>query len=92
MAGRTKRGNVKTHKILPKLADGRYAAIQVCSEAKINSKEYQSARELSTAIDNLAEILTGDLTYFHLKAQGGLYEVGTGVRSKNQNILSSDWL
>ncbi|SCZ73427.1 hypothetical protein SAMN04488118_11721 [Epibacterium ulvae] len=67
MSQRTRRGFVKTDEVLAKLEVGRRGAIQVSTEAKIASPEYRAAQSLTNAIDNLAEILTGDPSYFHLK-------------------------
>lgn len=63
-----RRGYVKKHEVLDKLVIGRRGAVQVRTEAKINSPAYQSAGAVIEAIDQLAEQLTGDPTYFHLKA------------------------
>ncbi|UWR62775.1 hypothetical protein [Phaeobacter inhibens] len=67
MSQRTRRGFVKKAEVLEKLSVGRRGSIQVCTEAKIGSDEYRAAQSVTSAIDNLAEVLTGDSTYFHLK-------------------------
>ncbi len=67
MTKRTSRGHVKKDQVLKKLYAGRQGAIQVHAEAKINSDEYRAASAVTGAIDNLAERLTGDDTFFHLK-------------------------
>ena len=68
MNQRTKRGTIKTAQVLEKLERGRAGAIQVHREAKINSDAYRAARQILEAIDDLAHVLTGDKTHFHLKA------------------------
>ena len=67
MTQRTKRGNIKTPVVLEKLREGRRGAIQVRTEAKINSPAYIAAGTVLDAIDQLASELTGNPRYFHLK-------------------------
>lgn len=67
MPGRTRRGFVKKDQVLEKLAIGRQGAIQVRTEAKINSCEYRVADDVLDAIDRLSGAQTGDEAYFHLK-------------------------
>ena len=67
LSQRTKRRFVKVDQVLEKLAVGRRGAIQVSTEAKIASPEYRAAQSALNAIDNLAEVLTGDQEHFHLK-------------------------
>jgi len=67
MSQRSKRGFVKKAEVLEKLAVGQAGAIQTHREAKINSPEYRAATGVTEAIDRLAEELTGDPTYFHIK-------------------------
>lgn len=71
MVKRTKRGFIKKDEMLAKLERGRAGAIQVCTEAKIQSDEYKLAGDVTESIDNLAEKLTGDRTHFHLKGGTG---------------------
>lgn len=67
MTKRSQRGHIKKEQVLKKLQAGRQGAIQVHAEAKINSDEYRAATAVTGAIDDLAEQLTGDETFFHLK-------------------------
>ncbi|MEM9573857.1 MAG: hypothetical protein AAF870_01365 [Pseudomonadota bacterium] len=67
MTKRSQRGYIKKEQVLKKLQTGRQGAIQVHAEAKINSDEYRAATVVAGAIDDLAEQLTGDETFFHLK-------------------------
>ena len=67
VSGRTRRGFVKKYQVLEKLAVGRQGAIQVRTEAKINSAEYRVAGDVLDTIDRLTGALTGDEAYFHLK-------------------------
>jgi len=67
MTKRTQRGHVNKDQVLKKLRAGRLGAIQVHAEAKIDSDEYRAASAVTGAIDDLAERLTGDQTFFHLK-------------------------
>ena len=67
MGKRTQRGHVSTEQVLSKLSTGRQGAIQVHAQARINSDEYRAASAVKDAIDDLAEQLTGDESYFHLK-------------------------
>ncbi|MGR3760644.1 hypothetical protein ACUXV3_11015 [Roseobacteraceae bacterium NS-SX3] len=67
MSRRTKRGFIKKDEVLEKLSVGRRGAIQVETEAKIGSPEYRAAARVIADIDDLAEALTGDSGYFHLK-------------------------
>lgn len=67
MNQRTQRGFVNKTEALEKLAAGRSGAIQVSTQAKIKSPEYRAAQNVLTAIDVLAEKLTGDPEHFHLK-------------------------
>lgn len=67
MSGRTRRGFIKKDQVLEKLAVGRQGAIQVRTEAKINTDEYRVADDVIDAIDRLAQTLTGDETHFHVK-------------------------
>jgi len=67
MSQREKRGFIKAHEVLEKLRTGREGAIQTHREAKIGSSEYRAATEVTEAIDRLAEQLTGDPRYFHIK-------------------------
>lgn len=67
MSGRTRRGFVSKDQVLEKLSIGRQGAIQVCTEAKINSPEYRAATDVTAAIDRLAGALTGDEGHFHIK-------------------------
>ena len=67
MTKRSQRGHIKKEQVLKKLQAGRQGAIQVHAEAKINSDEYRAATAVTGAIDELAEQLTGDETFFHLK-------------------------
>ncbi|ERP95725.1 hypothetical protein Q669_29595 [Labrenzia sp. C1B10] len=62
-----RRGFINAEEVLKKLEVGRAGAIQVCTQAKIGSAEYRSANHITEAIDDLAEKLTGDRTYFHGK-------------------------
>jgi len=61
------RGYVRKSEVLTQLKFGRDGAIQVHREAKINSPEYRTATKVCEQIDALAEVLTGDPTYFHFK-------------------------
>lgn len=67
MSQRSKRGFVNKIEVLEKLSAGRAGAIQTHREAKINSPEYRAASGVTEAIDRLAEELTGDPKYFHIK-------------------------
>jgi hypothetical protein len=67
MTKRTQRGHVNKEQVLKKLQAGRHGAIQVRAEAKINSEEYRAATAVTGAIDELAEQLTGEKTFFHHK-------------------------
>ena len=67
MGQRIKRGFVKKEEALEKLWTGRRGAVQVQTEARINSPEYRAAGRVIEATDDLAEILTDDPGYFHLK-------------------------
>lgn len=67
MSQRTKRGFIKKDEVLKQIKVGRDGALQTHREAKINSPEYRAASEVTTAIDRLAEQLTGDRGYFHIK-------------------------
>jgi hypothetical protein len=62
-----RRGHISKKEVLEQLGVGRRGALQVCREAKVNSVEYRAAEDVSAAIDDLAEILTGDAKYFHIK-------------------------
>ncbi|MFY0595785.1 MAG: hypothetical protein JXQ85_05095 [Cognatishimia sp.] len=62
------RGYINIDEVLAQLKVGRAGAVQVCRQAKINSPEYKAARGAIDQIDVLAEALTGDSRYFHLKA------------------------
>lgn len=68
MSRRTQRGFINKAEALEKLAAGRSGAIQVSTQANIKSPEYRAAQNVLTAIDVLAEKLTGDTEHFHLKA------------------------
>ncbi len=68
MTRRTQRGHINKQQVLKKLQAGRQGAIQVHTEAKINSDEYRAATTVTIAIDDLAERLTGDVAFFHLKS------------------------
>lgn len=46
MTKRTKRGSIKTDEVLTKLREGRNGAIQVHTEARVNSEEYRVAGEV----------------------------------------------
>jgi hypothetical protein len=61
------RGFVRKGEVLTSLKFGRDGAIQVRREAKINSPEYKAAGEVCDQIDALAELLTDDPRYFHVK-------------------------
>ena len=67
MVNRKKRGIINKQQVLDKLRMGREGALQVRGEGKIYSDEFVLAGEVNQAIDRLAENLTGDKTYFHLK-------------------------
>lgn len=67
MTKRTQRGHVNKEQVLKKLYIGRQGAIQVRTEAKTSSDEYRAATAVTQAIDELAQQLTGDDEYFHLK-------------------------
>lgn len=67
MSRRSGRGNVETEAVLEKLGQGRAGAVQVLREAKIGSKPYREAGNVCEAIDDLAEVLTGDKALFHTK-------------------------
>ena len=67
MIQRTRRGTIKKSEVLTKLEVGRRGAVQVCTEAKINSDEYRRAGAVLTTIDDLTEELTGDRSHFHAK-------------------------
>lgn len=67
---RSGRGVIKTQQVLEKIEIGRDGAIQVCTEAQINSPEYAAASQVTVAIDELAGHLTGDQSYFHLGNHG----------------------
>jgi len=67
MNRRTQRGFVNKAEALEKLGAGRSGAIQVNTQAKIKSPEYRATQNVLTAIDVLAEKLTGDPEHFHLK-------------------------
>lgn len=67
MTKRTQRGHINKEQVLKKLQAGRQGAIQVHTEANINSDAYRAATAVTGAIDDLAEQLTGDVTFFHLK-------------------------
>jgi len=68
LARRSQRGYINTKEVLQKLKQGRDGAIKVHREAKINGPEYQAASRVTEAIDDLAEELTGDRAYFHMRA------------------------
>lgn len=61
------RGFIRKDQVLEKLRVGRDGAKQVCIEAKINSPEYNQAQAIMEAIDDMAELLTGDRTYYYVK-------------------------
>lgn len=67
---RTQRGSIKIDQVLMKLREGRKGAIQVCTEAKVDSEEYRAAGEVTQSIDKLAEKLTGNVEYFWGKPHG----------------------
>jgi hypothetical protein len=67
MSRRSERGHIKAEHALEKLGTGRSGAVQVMREAKIGSKEYKLASYATDAIDELAEVLTGDKRHFHSK-------------------------
>ncbi|WP_372574972.1 hypothetical protein [Ruegeria jejuensis] len=68
MSRRTQRGFVNKAEALEMLATGRSGVIKVSTQAKIKSPEYKAAQNVLSAIDVLAEKLTGDPEHFHLKA------------------------
>lgn len=65
MVRRSSRGFIKKDQVLSKLRTGRDGAIQVHIEGKIGSAEYVAATKITDAIDDLAEILTGERDYFY---------------------------
>jgi hypothetical protein len=65
MSRRSGRGFINTQEVLEKLSFGRAAAVQVMRSAKIGSPQYRTAMQLSEAIDDMVEKLTGDWTHFH---------------------------
>lgn len=67
MTQRTSRGFPDKASILSELEHGRRGAIKLCTQAKIKSPEYTKASELVQQIDEVAELLTDDPTYFHIK-------------------------
>jgi|GEM_PF-2503980 len=59
-----RRGYINKSEVLEKLQAGRAGAVQVCTQAKIGSKEYQLAGHVRQAIDDLAGKLTGNPEFF----------------------------
>ncbi|WP_201829516.1 hypothetical protein [Microvirga zambiensis] len=50
---------------------------QLCGASiPLNTAEYRAAGEIIARIDDLAELLTGDRTHFHLKAGPSPYPYG----------------
>ena len=52
-------------------ANARHLALLCASAARQDAVRYQKCHALTETIDALAENLTGDRTYFHLKPHGG---------------------
>lgn len=67
MTRRTSRGIINKDSALEKLKTGRDGAIQVTTEAKIGSPEYQAASAVLDAIDDLVEVLGRDRITLHTK-------------------------
>ncbi len=65
--GKARRGSLDTKLALNQLREGRAGAITVLRGTKIGGPEYKTATEVTFAIDNLAELLTGDPAHFHVK-------------------------
>ena len=70
MTQRHKRGFINKEEALSKLKKGRDGAIQIRTQAKIGSTEYEIAGELVKVIDQLAKQLTGNETHFYTTAAG----------------------
>ena len=69
MARRTKRcfGEDDAKTLLAAAGTFRHACIQANMHAEINSEVYRKSSACMTAIDDLAEVLTGDRAHFHIK-------------------------
>ncbi|MCK7615162.1 hypothetical protein [Roseibium sediminicola] len=65
MSRRSGRRLVLTGETLAKLGTGRAGAVDVMTRAKIGSPEYKRASYVLNAVDDLAEVLTGDHKHFH---------------------------
>jgi hypothetical protein len=48
----------------------RAACVAICAEAPIGGRAYVAAGRVMDAIDELAEVFTGDRRHFHLKPHG----------------------
>ena len=58
-------------RLLEAMGNARHLALLYASAARQDAVRYQKCHALTQTIDGLAENLTGDRTYFHLKAHGG---------------------
>jgi hypothetical protein len=64
---RSGRGHIKADPTLENSGPDAPVQSKVMREAKIGSKEYHLASYATDAIDELAEVLTGDKRHFHSK-------------------------
>ena len=58
-------------RLLEAMGNARHLALLCASAARQDAVRYQKCHALTETIDALAENLTGDRIYFHLKAHGG---------------------
>lgn len=71
MPRRPLRPSLNVHEALQNLGQGRTGAIKIGTGKGYGSPEHVAAQKVTMAIDELAEMLTGDAEYFHLKAHSG---------------------
>lgn len=71
MVRRPLRPSLNVHEALEKLKTGRDGALNVAHSVKFGSAQHVAAGSVTAAIDTLAEQLTGDPEYFHLKPHSG---------------------
>ena len=86
LSRRTRRyfGDLEKQALLTAIGVCRKACIQACSKAPINEPIYRTCTLVTERIDELAEVLTGDKTYFWLK--------GGSVSSSRDSANSSESL
>ena len=67
---RARRSSLDLPRTIENLKRGRDGAISVCAAVRPFSEDYNKAQAVTSAIDDLAEALTGDRELFWLKGHG----------------------